>query len=115
MMQQKDLKSGINTCMAGKLFDKLEREAFRGGIQRTKESQRWFRTRVASLKSVNRTQLQKDARQRARPIFGDMYMMMYDPKHKRTLPYYDRFPLVIPMEGKRWVSWIKFTLSSTWT
>ena len=29
-MQQKDLKSGINTCMAGKLFDKLEREAFRG-------------------------------------------------------------------------------------
>jgi len=85
--------------MAGKLFDKLEREAFRGGIQaRTKESQRWFRTRVASLKSVNRTQLRKDARQRARPIFGDMYMMMYDPKHKRTLPYYDRFPLVIPME-----------------
>ena len=91
--------SGINTCMAGKLFDKLEREAFRGGIQaRTKESQRWFRTRVASLKSVNRKELQSDARQRARPIFGDMYMMMYDPKHKRTLPYYDRFPLVIPIE-----------------
>ena len=85
--------------MAGKLFDKLEREAFRGGIQaRTKESQRWFRSRVASLKSVNRTEILRDARQRARPIFGDMYMMMYDPKHKRTLPYYDRFPLVIPVE-----------------
>ena len=76
--------------MAGKLFDKLEREAFRGGIQaRTKESMRWFRTRVASIKTVNRKELQADARQRARPIFGDMYMMMYDPKHKRTLPYYD--------------------------
>ena len=71
--------------MAGKLFDKLEREAFRGGIQaRTKESQRWFRSRVASLKSVNRTEILRDARQRARPIFGDMYMMMYDPKHKQV-------------------------------
>ena len=90
--------SGINTYMAG-LFDKLEREAFRGGIQaRTKESMRWFRTRVSQMKSVNRTQLMKDARNRKRFIFGDMYMMMYDPKHKQTLPYYDRFPLVIPVE-----------------
>ena len=45
--------SGINT---GKLFDKLEREAFRGGIQaRTKESMRWFRQRVSTLKGVSRT------------------------------------------------------------
>ena len=43
--------------MAGKLFDKLEREAFRGGIQaRTKESMRWFRTRVSQIKNVNRTE-----------------------------------------------------------
>ena len=85
--------------MAGKLFDRLEREAFRGGIQaRTKESMRWFRQRVSTLKSVNRTELMRDARQRKRQIFGDMYMYMYDPKHKRTLPYYDRFPLCIPVE-----------------
>ena len=93
------VQSGINTYMAGKLFDKLEREAFRGGIQaRTKESMRWFRTRVSQLKSVNRTELIRDARQRKRQIFGDMYMYMYDPKHKQTLPYYDRFPLCIPVE-----------------
>lgn len=84
--------------MAG-LFDKLEREAFRGGIQaRTKESMRWFRTRVSQMKSVNRTSLMKDARNRKRFIYGDMYMYMYDPKHKQTLPYYDRFPLTIPIE-----------------
>ena len=53
--------------MAGKLFDKLEREAFRGGIQaRTKESMRWFRTRVSQIKNVNRTELLRDARQRKR-------------------------------------------------
>ena len=84
--------------MAG-LFDKLEREAFRGGIQaRTKESMRWFRTRVSQIKGVNRNQLMKDSRQRKRFIYGDMYMYMYDPKHKQTLPYYDRFPLTIPIE-----------------
>ena len=85
--------------MAGKLFDKLEREAFRGGIQaRTAESMRWFRTRVSQIKNVNRTELLRDARSRKRQIFGDMYMYMYDPKHKKTLPYYDRSPLCIPVE-----------------
>ena len=27
-----------------------------------------------------------------------MYMYFYDPKHKKTLPYYDRFPLTIMIE-----------------
>lgn len=30
--------------------------------------------------------------------WGDMYMFMYDPKLKLTLPYYDAFPLVLPFE-----------------
>ena len=85
--------------MAGKLFDRLEREAFRGGIQaRTKESMRWFRTLVSQIKSVSRQQLLKDARQRKKPFFGGMFMYFYDPKHKKTLPFYDRFPLCIPVE-----------------
>ena len=85
--------------MAGKLFDRLEREAFRGGIQaRTKESMRWFRTRVSQIKSVSRQQLLKDARQRKKPFFGGMFMYFYDPKHKKTLPFYDRIPLCIPVE-----------------
>ena len=29
---------------------------------------------------------------------GNMYMYVYDPKHKKTLPYYDRFPLCMPFE-----------------
>ena len=70
-MQQKDLKSGINTCMAGKLFDRLEREAFRGGIQaRTQESMKWFRQRVSTLKNVNRRELISDARKRRRQIIN---------------------------------------------
>ena len=29
---------------------------------------------------------------------GEMYLFMYDPKGKETLPYYDRFPLVLPFD-----------------
>jgi hypothetical protein len=34
-------------------------------------------------------------------IIGRMYFYYYDPKTKDTLPYYDRFPLVIPIEKYR--------------
>lgn len=27
-----------------------------------------------------------------------MYMFFYDPKHKKTLPYYDTFPLIFPFK-----------------
>ena len=85
--------------MAGKLFDRLEREAFRGGIQaRTAESMKWFRTRVSQIKRVSGKQVHSEQRQTSRHLFGEMYMLFYDPKHKKTLPYYDRFPLVIPFQ-----------------
>jgi hypothetical protein len=29
---------------------------------------------------------------------GTMYMFRYDPKHKKTLPYYDVFPVVFPIK-----------------
>lgn len=29
-------------------------------------------------------------------LFGNLIFFLYDPKHKATLPYYDKFPLVIP-------------------
>jgi hypothetical protein len=28
---------------------------------------------------------------------GSMYAFFYDPKHKKTLPYYDTFPLIFPI------------------
>ena len=34
----------------------------------------------------------------SRIFIGRMYHFMYDAKHKKTLPYWDRFPLVIPIE-----------------
>ena len=79
------------------LFAKLGLEAFRAGITpRTKESRDWFRKRVAEM-SVNRNTLMRDdsLKRTEAEIVGSMNMFFYDPKTKDTLPYYDRFPLVV--------------------
>ena len=83
------------------LFQKLELEAFRKGINpRTQESRDWFRKRVQRLTRVNRDQLMREPEvtRRATHSYGGMFMYFYDPKHKDKLPYYDRFPLTIPVE-----------------
>ena len=36
-----------------------------------------------------------------RPEVGSMYMFIYDPKTKDKLPYYDRFPLVLPYDDAK--------------
>lgn len=87
------------------IFHSLEMEAFRAGITpRTKESMEWFRRKAQSMRRVNRNALMKEdpVQLRNRGIAGNMYMFFYDPKTKDTLPYYDRFPLVVvvgPAEG----------------
>ena len=83
------------------LFQKLELEAFRAGINpRTQQSREWFRKRIQRLTRVNREQLMREDEitRRATHSFGSMFMYFYDPKTKDKLPYYDTFPLVIPVE-----------------
>jgi len=83
------------------LFDTLQANAFRAGVTaRTKKSREWFQSKVKELGKVNRQDLLKDTAldPTTREIAGSMYMYFYDPKTKKTLPYYDRFPLVIMVE-----------------
>jgi len=56
----------------------------------------WFMKNVNKL-AVSRTALLKDdnTTKRTRFMGGRMYMFFYDPKLKKELPYYDRFPLAI--------------------
>lgn len=79
-------------------FQKLEMQAFRAGVApRTKESLEWFKKRLKSVSRINRKELLKDDQLKRvnTPLAGRMYMYFYDPKTKATLPYYDRFPLII--------------------
>ena len=83
------------------LFQNLELEAFRAGINpRTQASREWFKRRVQRLTRINRDALmrEEEINRRASHSYGSMFMYFYDPKHKDKLPYYDRFPLTIPIE-----------------
>lgn len=84
------------------LFDTLQAQAQRAGVTaRTKQSRKWFQKKVEELVVPNRKALLKDSAltRTSREIRGNMYMYFYDPKHKETLPYYDRFPLTIMVDG----------------
>ena len=84
------------------LFDTLQAQAQRAGVTaRTKQSRKWFEKKVQELVMPNRKALLKDEAldRTSRNIRGNMYMYFYDPKMKETLPYYDRFPLTIMIDG----------------
>ena len=86
------------------LFQKLELEAFKAGINpRTKEAQDWFRKRAQQLRRINRQDLlsadEVKLVNRQNPLIGSMNMFFYDPKTKDKLPYYDSFPLTIIVDG----------------
>ncbi len=65
-----------------------------------KKSRTWFDQQVLLLRKQRYTpnQVMKDnaSSLSARVLPGKMYMFLYDPKTKDDLPYYDKFPLVLP-------------------
>jgi hypothetical protein len=68
----------------------------------TTDARNWFRTTAQSVTSVNNNRLMTD-KQNIKPSLvvndiGKMYMFFYDPKHKDTLPFYDIFPLIFPVD-----------------
>ncbi len=83
------------------LFDTLQANAFRAGIKaRTRQSRKWFQANVKNLQVSRQGLLQDKALKTTNvPIRGSMYMYFYDPKFKKTLPYYDRFPLTVLVDG----------------
>ena len=62
------------------------------------KSTAWFRDKIAEFGTPKAMNLIRDGKQASSPFFGNLNMFFYDPKFKKTLPYYDRFPLVLPIE-----------------
>ena len=58
----------------------------------------WYRDKIAEFGKPTAMNLIRDGKQNTRPFFGRLNMFFYDPKLKNVLPYYDRFPLVLPLE-----------------
>lgn len=84
------------------LIDRINAQLAKEGLNpRTDKARAWLRSKVKSL-NVSSDNLMKDrtrqVNERGRTILGRMFFYYYDPKTKDTLPYYDRFPLVLPIE-----------------
>ena len=66
-----------------------------------KEPYQWYRNRIKELGTPSQAQLIRDGKITGRVSFGALNMFIYDPKLKNKLPYYDTFPLVLPLERYR--------------
>jgi len=84
------------------LFNDILTKGVRAGKipAQTDDARKWYRNTAKGYGRVTEKQLfgkrsDKD-RMTARPLLGGMYMYEYMAKHRDTLPYYDRLPLIFP-------------------
>ena len=86
----------------------LADEAWQRGMFRDRDapvpfrypSWQWYEEKIKEFTSPSRQTLIREGDMRTKnqgPFYGEMNMFMYDAKFKNTLPYWDRFPLVIPI------------------
>ena len=61
-------------------------------------STNWYREKIKEFGTPKTLDLIRDGKRAASPFFGRLNMFVYGPKHKKKLPYYDTFPLVLPLE-----------------
>ena len=80
--------------MAESNFVKAVKDAA-GGLPR---STAWYRNKIKEFGKPGALDLIRDGKRSSRPFYGKLNMFTYDPKFKKTLPYYDTFPLVLPLE-----------------
>jgi hypothetical protein len=80
-------------------FEKIRIKLYRYGMKSlTKGARNWMEDEVFSLKRVNRKNLLQEGDTVATAMIGKMFMYFYDAKTKKDLPYWDKFPLVFPIE-----------------
>ena len=82
-----------------KLLDRIKTSLAKEGLTpRTNASRAWLRAKVKDLKPTSSALMKDRDRLKNTSMIGKMYFYFYDPKTKESMPYYDRFPLVIPIE-----------------
>lgn len=81
------------------LMDRINQQLMKTGYQaRSRQARDWLRSKIPDLKPTPQKLMQDMERKTTSHFVGHMYFFYYDPKTKETLPYYDRFPLVIPIQ-----------------
>ena len=86
------------------IFADILKRAAAAGITsaKTADARDWFRDTAQSVtRRINEQSLVSKAPQdrlKSRILPGRLYMFSYDPKHKQELPYYDKFPVIFPIQ-----------------
>jgi len=84
------------------LLDKLKKAiTTRAFLGKTKDAANWLidKAKEAVFGPTQQKRILRDTdRKRQSVDIGSMYFFVYDAKWKDKLPYFDKFPLVIPME-----------------
>ena len=57
-----------------------------------------YKDKIREFGKPGALDLIRDGKRKKSPFYGRLNMFFYDPKFKKTLPYYDTFPLVLPLE-----------------
>ena len=79
--------------MAETYFDKIQQQVKTGN-----EPFKWYRNRIKELGTPSVPELLRSGELDRRPHFGSLNMFVYSPKLRNKLPYYDTFPLVLPLK-----------------
>lgn len=81
------------------ILDQLNNDLYNKNLtQGTRAATDWMAKKMKSM-TVDRNKLMRDNERLTPQMFvGSMHFFFYDPKFKSTLPYYDRFPLLVPLD-----------------
>jgi len=76
------------------VFDTIKKQAGNRDL-----SLNWYKKKISELSSrISASRLMRDGKIRKTPRFNRLHFFRYDPKTKAKLPYYDLFPLVMPID-----------------
>ena len=81
------------------IYDEILTKGIRSGKipARTQEARDWYRETAKQFSGATQASVHAKERMTRRPIIGNMYFFNYKAKHADTLPYFDRFPLIFPV------------------
>ena len=81
------------------LLNRIKESLAKEGLTpRTNQARAWLHMKIKDLKPTRAALLKDRDRLKEKSVIGKMYFYFYDPKTKEKMKYYDRFPLVIPIE-----------------
>lgn len=82
----------------GQFLNNIRKDMNAAGFKvRSAEAREWMQRELVKLGQVNRSSITRSSPQSS-DLIGNMFFMVYDAKGKDSLPYWDKFPLVLPIE-----------------